>query len=166
MNVDRLRATLLVEAEREAESLVASAEARAADERERAQAEAKGVVERAGDEGREAGELESARSRALARRRASRLVLEARRAVYEDFRRAAVEAVLALRSEDGYAALLARLSDDAREALGEDAELEVDPDGVGGVRARAGRRSVDLTLPTLAEGCMTRLGGRLEDLWR
>ena len=93
-------------------------------------------------------------------------VLEARRAVYEDFRRAAVEAVLALRSEDGYAALLARLSDDARDALGEDAELEVDPDGVGGVRARAGRRSVDLTLPTLAEGCTTRLGGRLEELWR
>jgi vacuolar-type H+-ATPase subunit E/Vma4 len=166
VNVDRLRATLLVGAEREAESLVVSAEAHAAGERERVRADAEAAVGRAVAEGREAGELESARSRALARRRASRLVLEARRAVYEDFRREAVEAVLALRGGDGYSALLDRLSNEARKTLGEAAELEVDPDDVGGVRARAGRRSVDLTLPALAEGCMARLGGRLEELWR
>ena len=166
MNADRLRATLLVGAEREAESLVASAEAHAVDERERARADAEVAVGRAGAEGREAGELESARSRALARRRASRLVLEARQAVYADFRREALEAVLALRSEDGYAALLDRLSDEARKTLGEGAEVEVDPDDVGGGRARAGRRSLDLTLPALADDCMARLGGRLEELWR
>ena len=166
MNVDRLRATLLVGAESEAESFVGRAEARAGDERDRARAEAEAAVGRAGAEGREAGTLESARSAALARRRASRLVLAARQTVYEDFRRAALDAVLALRGEDGYAALLNRLSESARQALGEDAEVELDPDGVGGVRARAGRRSVDLTLPVLADDCIARLGGRLEELWR
>jgi vacuolar-type H+-ATPase subunit E/Vma4 len=166
VNVERLRTTILEGAEADAQRLVSEAEARAADELDLARAEAAAAVERAEAEGRAAGRLESARSSALARRRAAGLTLSARRAVHDDFRRAALEAVLALRGGKGYRALLARLEDDARRSLGEHVEVEVDPGEVGGVRARVGRRSVDLTLPALAERCVAALGVRQEELWR
>jgi vacuolar-type H+-ATPase subunit E/Vma4 len=166
VNLDRVRATILSGAEADARRLVAEAESQAADVLERARAGASAAVERARAEGRAAGELESARAGALARRQASALVLSARRAVYDDFRRASLEAVLALRGSAGYGELLARLEADARRSLGDEAELEVDPDPEGGVRARDGRRSVDLTLPALAERCAAGLGARQEELWR
>jgi vacuolar-type H+-ATPase subunit E/Vma4 len=166
MNVERLRAAILTGAEADTRRLVVEAEAQAADLLERARAEAAAAVERARAEGRTAGELESSRAGALARRQASALVLSARRAVHDDFRQASLEAVLALRGGKDYGALLERLEAEARRSLGNEAELEVDPDPDGGVRARDGRRSVDLTLPALADRCAAGLGPRQEELWR
>lgn len=93
-------------------------------------------------------------------------MLEARRAVYDDFRGEARAAALGLREDPSYPALLKRLVAEARAALGPDAEVERDPEGAGGVRARSGARSVDLTLPALVEGCVARLGDRVTELWR
>jgi hypothetical protein len=156
VNVARLRSTILAAAEAEAQALVADAEHRAAVELERARERAAELVRRAGVDGRRAGELESARARALARRRAAALVLEAKRDAYESFRRDALASSLRLRSdEQRYRALLERLEREARGALGTDAE-----------RARAGRRSVDLTLPVLVDRCVGALGARVVELWR
>ena len=167
MNVDRLRATLLADAEAEADAALAAGESRTRAERERLRAESSRLQESARAEGEAAGDLESARDLALARSGARRLVLEARQAVYEDFRSLALADALALRADKkAYARLLDRLEAEARRSLGEDAEIERDPEDVGGVRARAGRRSVDLTLPTLLDGCVARLGARVEELWR
>lgn len=167
MNADRLRATLLEAAGAEAEATRAEAERRAGEELERARAEAERLQELAAAEGEAAGELQAGRALALARSRARRLVLEARRAAYEDFRSRALAGALALRDDrKTYPSLLGRLETEARRALGDELELERDPEDLGGVRARAGKRSVDLTLPTLVDRCVKALGVRVEELWR
>ncbi len=165
MSVERLRATILAAAEDEAEATADEAEARAAEILDRARSEGDALLEQAQAEGRRVGLLESARARAHARRRAGELVLAARQEVFERFRREAHAAALALRGDESYQALLDRLATDAAEALGEDAAVELHPPA-GGVTARAGRRSVDFTLPALADRCIDGLGVRLEELWR
>jgi vacuolar-type H+-ATPase subunit E/Vma4 len=167
MNADRLRATLLEAAAAEAEAIRAEAERRAGDELERARAESERLEERATTDGEAAGELQAGRALALARSRARRLVLEARQAAYEDFRSRALAEALALREDrKAYARLLERLEAAAGRALGDGIEVERDPEGVGGIRTRAGKRSVDLTLPALVERCVSTLGARVEELWR
>ena len=166
MNAEPLRRLVLERAHAEAKAALADAEARGAAEVERFRAETAHAVERARSEGAAAGELEAGRLRAAARREARRRVLEAQQAAYDEFRLSANEAVLALRADEAYGALLADLSAAARTALGDAAALEVDPDRLGGVRARAGARSVDLTLPALADGCIEALGPRVAELWR
>jgi vacuolar-type H+-ATPase subunit E/Vma4 len=167
VNVDRLRATLLANAEAEADAVRAAGESRAKAERERAQTESSRLQERARAEGEAAGDLESARDLAVARSGARRVVLEARQAVYEDFRSRGLAEALAFRADrKEYARLLERLEDEARRSLGDDVEIERDPEDVGGIRARAGARSVDLTLPTLVDRCVADLGARVEELWQ
>ena len=167
MNVDRLRTTLLRGVEAEVEATVSAAELRAAAQVERAREDSTRLQEDARAEGEAAGELESARTLALARSLARRIVLEARQAVYEDFRAQALAAALSLRADGKvYERLVDRLEATARRTLGDGAEVELDPADVGGVRARAGRRSVDLTLPTLVDRCVVVLGARVEELWR
>jgi hypothetical protein len=167
VNVERLRATLLAEAEAEAGATLAAGERRAQEERERARSDAARLLEGARVEGEAAGDLEFARDLALARSGARRLVLEARQAVYEELRGRVLADALALRADrTAYGSLLDRLEAVARRTLGDDAEIERDPEGVGGVRGRVGARSVDLTLPTLLDDCVARLGARVEELWR
>ncbi len=166
MNVSPLRAAVLGQAEAEVDVVLADADRRAAAELARAQAEAEAQLGQARTEGERAGELETARDRALAHREARRLVLEARRSVYEEFRRETRAAALSLRGTDAYPALLEGLAKAARDQLGDGAELEIDPLDAGGVRGRARNRGVDYTLPALADRCIAALGAELEGLWR
>ena len=167
MSVERLRGTLLDGAEAEARAVLAEADRRAAAEVELARTDSERLQDDARAEGEAAGELQSARAFALKRAAARRLVLEAREAVYQDFRSRSLAAALALRDDrETYERLLARLAAEARRTLGDDAELELDPAGMGGVRARAGKRSVDLTLPILVDRCIAELGVGVEELWR
>ncbi|HXV33921.1 MAG TPA: hypothetical protein VD769_07920 [Gaiellaceae bacterium] len=167
MSIPRLRATILAEAEAEAEALLGDADRRVVAESERSLADAERLLEVARAEGDASGELRSARALALARAESRRLVLEAKAAVYLDFRGRALAGALALRDDpESYADLLGRLEAEARRSLGDGAELELDPPERGGVRARAGRRSVDLTLPVLVERCVASLGPAVEELWR
>jgi vacuolar-type H+-ATPase subunit E/Vma4 len=154
------------EAEAEAAAILQEAEVAAAAELERARAEAEEMRRHAREEGRRAGEVENARAQALARRRARTVVLAARRESYETLRAQARVGALALRGSPRYPALLDRLAAAARSQLGGEAELELDPREVGGVRARAAGRSVDYTLVLLVDRCVDALGGRLEELWR
>jgi vacuolar-type H+-ATPase subunit E/Vma4 len=160
-----LRALLLAETEAEARAELDEATIQADETVRRAQHEAEALVTRTRLEGAHAGELAAAAERAQARRHARRLVLEARRTVYDEFRSRALDAVLELRQLDGYPALLERLAERARAQLGEDAILEIDPPE-GGVRAQAGTRRVDYSLPALAERCIAGLGEELAELWR
>jgi vacuolar-type H+-ATPase subunit E/Vma4 len=167
VSVERLRATLLEGAEGEARALLEDADRRAAAESERSLADSERLLETARAEGEASGELQSARALALARAETRRLVLEAKAAVYEDFRSRALAAALALRDDRAaYPPVLRRLEAEARRALGDGAELELDPPDAGGVRAHDGRRSVDLTLPVLVERCIGSLGVAVEELWR
>ncbi len=166
LNASALRALVLAEADGEAGAAVEEAEAKAAEQVRRARREAAALLLRARREGERAGELETAALRAEARGHARRLVLEARREVYEELCRRAQAAALELRESEAYGALLERLEAAARAQLGPEAEVEIDVPELGGVRARAGTRRVDYTLPALTERCITALGGELERLWR
>jgi vacuolar-type H+-ATPase subunit E/Vma4 len=160
-----LRTVVLRQAEADAEAVLAESAHRAAVELDQARRAAGALVDRARVEGETAGALETARARAAARATAQRLVLDARREVFEELRRRCREAALALRRQEGYALLLDRLAGAARDQLGRDAEVDLDPPGAGGVRARAGARRVDYTLPVLVDRCLEDLGRELERLW-
>lgn len=166
MNLEPLREALRAQADADAERRRAEVD----DECERrvttAEAEARSLAEQGRREGERAAAQEALRRRALASRRGRELRLEAQRALIDELRLRAHEQALELRADPRYRELLDRLSSTARSQLGPHAELEVDPAGAGGVVGRAGRQSVDYTLPTLVERAIEDLDGTLEALWR
>lgn len=166
MTIDPARDALLDDARASAERIVAEADAEARERIEAARRAATDIVTRARAQGEAEGRLLAAREAAGEAALARMEVLEARGAVHEELHQRARTAVLALRDEAGYADLLARLAASARQDLGEDADLEIDPPDAGGVRAHAGTRLVDYTLPALAERCLEALGPRLRGLWK
>lgn len=165
MTLEAARDSLLADARAAAERVRSAAEADARDRVADARRRADELVEAARAEGAEQGRTEAAGDEAGARVRARGEVLAARHAAYDELRRAARDAVLGLRGEAGYKALLQRLAQAARCDLGADAAIEVDPADAGGVRAARGSRRVDYTLPTLADRCFDDLGPALRRLW-
>lgn len=151
MNLEPYREALLQDARARAgamrEDATRDAAARAAEARERADR----MVAEARVDGEASAERATAVEHVRARRRARGAVLEARRDVLERLRRAALEAAMAARSEPAYEALLERLSTLARDQLGPDARLVVDPPDAGGVIAEADGRRVDYTLGALVD---------------
>ena len=166
MNVERLHASFLARATEDAERTIAEAEdARRAllvDARRRA-AE---VVAAARAAGEADARLEAARTIGMARRRARAALLAARLALYEELRRQCLEAAAQLRTTPRYRSFLERLERAAYADLGEQAVVELDVLGVGGVVARAGSRVVDYSLPALVDRCVGLLGERVAELWR
>ena len=165
MTLEPLREALIATARGDAESVRAEAAATAAAEIAAARSDAERAVGRARAEARERAELEVRSRRAAQRREARGRILRARREAYDALHEDAVAAVLRLRDDPGYEALLDRLEASARELLGPDATVERDPSGVGGVIAHDGRRSIDATLPALAASGLEALGSRVEELW-
>jgi vacuolar-type H+-ATPase subunit E/Vma4 len=164
VGLDPVREALLAQAQVEAEELVTQAADRAAEEVALAEEETAILIARARAEGEAAAELEAATEVAHARRSARTLVLEAQREVYDDVRREAHAAAQQLRSRTGYRELVERLAAMARDQLGPDAELELDPPN-GGVVAHARNRRLDYSLPALVERCLARRATELERLW-
>lgn len=117
-------------------------------------------------EGERAASREAAGIRAAAVRSAREVRLRAQRGLVDELRSRALQAVLELRGDPRYGALLDRLADTARSQLGSDVEIERDPPGVGGVLAHSGARTVDYTLPSIVERTIDGLGTELETLWR
>lgn len=165
MNVDAVRTSLLATVAAESGQARAEARGESALRLAEARAQAHEIV----SEARRLGELDAeaavARRRVRAQRRARTLALEARRQVFDAFRREAVSAALELRASREYGALLERLEEAARDQLGEGATIERDPPGSGGVVGRAGGRSVDYSLPALVDRCVAGLGDELQELW-
>ena len=165
MNLEPLRRALRAETEAAADRR--RSEVAAECERIVAEAEdgAHELSHEARVEGERAAAREAARRHAAAARRARETMLATRRSLVDELRRRAREAVLELRAQSDYPELLERLSDAARSQLGDDAELEVDPPGRGGVIGRRGDASVDYTLPSMADRTIDEMGVALERLW-
>lgn len=164
-SVEPARDALLADARERARQLLEQAEAEAHELIAQAQRDAEELIARAREEGFAAGRTQAAHDAAHERALARWEVLAAQRAVYDDTCRRARTEVMAVRDEPGYPDLLERLAAAARRELGDDAELVIDPPGLGGVRARAGSRRVDYTLPALADRCVRDLGPALAQLW-
>jgi hypothetical protein len=159
------REALLADARRRAEEIVAQAETQACEQLEPARRQADALVAAGRAHGEADGRLEAAREEAAARFSAHMTVLAEQRASYEELRRRARTAVLALRDDADYPELLERLAAAARRDLGDGAQLQIDPPELGGVLGSAGSRTVDYTLVALADRCIDDLGPRLATLW-
>ena len=165
MTLEAARDALLSDARAAAQRVREEAEADAEARLEVARREAEETIARARARGIAEGRVDAAQEEARERAFARMDVLAAQRESYDELRRCAREAALGLRKEPGYADLLERLAAAARRDLGDDAELEIDPPDVGGVRARAGSRRVEYTLPALADRCAEELGTAAQRLW-
>lgn len=161
-----LEASLLSAAKERAEQCLQTARSKAASMIEDFEGRARDRLAKASAEGERAAEKEAARRLVHANREARRLVLEAERLAYERLTTAAVSAALELRHHPKYLELEKRLTETAVELLGPDAEITRDPQGRGGVTARKGSRSVDLTLEALALRCVSEQAGSVSSLWR
>jgi vacuolar-type H+-ATPase subunit E/Vma4 len=166
MNLDPLRNTLLSAAAADADAITLAATTEAAEKLSIAEAQVANELARARAEADAAAAGEALRIAGRARSNARQAVLRAQRNVYDELRMRVVAAALELRHDPEYDELLERLQDRARELLGESATVEIDPPGVGGVRASSGSRHVDLSLPALAERSLASLGPDLELIWR
>lgn len=164
-SVEPARAALLADARDRAARLLQQAEDQESELITHTRRDAGELIARAREEGACAGRTQAARDAGRDRAVARWELLAAQRAAYEELLRGVHSEVMTLREEPGHPALLQRLAAAARRDLGQDAEIEVDPPGLGGVRARAGSRQVDYTLASLAERCVRDLGPLLSRLW-
>ncbi len=166
MTLEPLRHALRAETDAEVQRRLSAVEAECARTVAEAEASAQALASEGRREGERAAAQEAVRRRAAATRRAREIRLQAQRLQVEELQRRSREAVLRLREDSRYPELLDRLACAAREQLGPDAELELDPPGLGGVIGRRGRVSVDYTLPTLADRAIASFDDELERLWR
>ncbi|WP_312183094.1 hypothetical protein, partial [Arthrobacter sp.] len=104
--------------------------------------------------------LRSARSR----RRAGRIVLSREEELRGQLRSQVLAEAGQLRRDPRYPRLLDALRNQARTLLGPDARLEEAPSG--GITGVLGSRSVDLSLPALAESALDRHAKEVRDLWQ
>lgn len=165
MNVEPLRTSFLAAATADAERRLADCREESVQRIAAARREADELVEQARRAGEADARAQVPQTLVTARRRAHAHVLGAQREVYEEFRRAASAAVLALRGTPGYTTLLERLASAARAQLGDDAVIDVDPPGAGGVVGSKGTRRVDYSLPALADRLVDGLGDEVSQLW-
>jgi vacuolar-type H+-ATPase subunit E/Vma4 len=165
MNLDPLRQALRAETEAEAEWQRAEMTGECERIMAESEAAARALAQEARRDGERAAARAAARRRAAAARRARETVLAARRGLVDELRVRSRRAVLELREEPRYPALLERLSSAARVQLGRDTELVVDPPGRGGVIGRTRNASVDYTLPAMADRAVDGIGRDLERLW-
>lgn len=146
-------ASLIDDARTVADRLVSDAEQQAAREidtaRQRGERSVRAQVER---------DLE----RALATARSG--VLEAQRRIHDEVIRAVHGAVIDIRADPRYPALLDHLEGEARDQLGREAIIERDP-SAGGVVGAADGRGVDYTLPALADRALAVHAEEVARLW-
>ncbi len=165
LTLQPLRTALLADAQARADELLEDVLRECEETLAVARAEADAMVARARASARAQAEADARRELAAARRDASLAVLQAQRAAYELLRRDVASAALELRNDARYPSLLDRLEGRVRATLGADARIERDPPERGGVIGRLDTRTVDATLPTLAEQALDDLGVEIESLW-
>lgn len=165
MTLSAARDALLDDARRHAQEIVSEGEQEAHRSLEAARVEADEVIARGRALGEADGRLQATRAQAAERFTARMQVLGAQRGSYDALRERARTAVLALREDPAYPEMLEHLAAAARDALGPDAEVTIDPPDAGGVLARTGSRVADYTLVALAERCVADLGPRARTLW-
>jgi hypothetical protein len=141
---------MIGDASARAAELVAGARADAAATLANAEAAAASAIDQARGEGVRAAEA-TVQAQLIASRRAARtLVLDAQHDVEAAARVRAIGAAMAFRERPEYQRLLDNLEANSKHRLGSAAEIVRDGSDGGGVRARAGKRSLDYTLTSLA----------------
>jgi regulator of protease activity HflC (stomatin/prohibitin superfamily) len=153
--LEPLRQSLLSAASTRAAATIAQARADATATRAAAKAAAAKIIAAARAEGRRATEARAQAQLVEAERAARALVLTAERGVEDDARTRALAAAMIFRHQPEYTKLLDTLEASARRRLGPTTEIERDPPDAGGLRARHGRRSIDLTLASLVDQALT-----------
>lgn len=163
--LEPLRAALLAEAQRDADATFAEARARVQAIGVEADAACGRILSRARAEGETAAARRTAHRLVEAKRAARGNVLKAQRAAYDALFDAVLAELRTVREREEYASLENRLANAAASALGEDAVVERDPGGRGGVSARLDDRYVDLTFPVLVRRYIATLGREVSRLW-
>jgi hypothetical protein len=153
--LDPLRQSLLNTTSAGAAATIAKAHADATMTRAATKATAAKIIATARAEGRRATEARAQAQRVDAERAARALVLSAERGVEDKARTRALVAAMTFRYQPEYTKLLDTLESSVRRRLGPTTEIERDPPDAGGVRARLGRRSIDLTLASLVDQALT-----------
>ncbi|KPN18852.1 MULTISPECIES: flagellar assembly protein FliH [Arthrobacter] len=162
--LEPIREAIRADAAAQSGRILDTAERQAAEIRQRGRSEAEQIRSRAEADGREAARAEAQLRSARARRAAGGTVLAAEEELRGELRREVLAQAAALRSGPRYPALLDALRDQARELLGPDAHVVEAP--AGGVTATLGSRSVDLSLPALADAALERHAGEVRSLWQ
>jgi hypothetical protein len=160
-----LDAALMSAARARCEVLRDDAAQRAGKARADGESRAKALLAQAAADGARVAAREAAHRLVEAKRAGRAVVLGAQRMAWERLLAESAAAAVALTTHPEYAALEQRLADAAARALGSAAEVVRNPDGRGGVLARCGRRSIELTLPAIARRCVERLGVEVTGLW-
>ncbi|MGZ4334320.1 MAG: hypothetical protein ACXVZL_05975 [Gaiellaceae bacterium] len=161
MNLGPVRDVLLAEARTEGDRILAAGDVHAATVVSAAEQRGRERVAAGRREGAAAAAIAGAHELAEARRAARAAVLEARATLHRELVDATLAEAARLREDVRHDALLVRLTVLARRQLGQEAHVEEAPEG--GIRATAGVRSVDYTLPTLVGRALDR--GEIEGLW-
>ncbi|HEY8700125.1 MAG TPA: hypothetical protein VIM08_04035 [Arthrobacter sp.] len=157
-----VRKALRAAAEEQAAELRTGALRQASALLDAARAEADRILAAAAEEGEADARSEAAVRSARTRRQAHELVLAQRNALRLELHRRVRQTAAGLRSDPRYPELMARLTAQSRELLGEDASVSESADG--GVVAESGSRRLDLSLPVLAGMVLDSLPGA-SGLW-
>jgi vacuolar-type H+-ATPase subunit E/Vma4 len=164
-SLEPVRATLLADANAEAERIVREA-TRSADRlvnQAEHDADAEVVeVERRGEASARALDDQHV---ARARDEAHSIIMRTQEIFHQQLAEAVRDAALDLRNDPRYPALLDHFADVARNQLGDAAIIERDPEPGRGIIAVAGTRRVDYTLPALADRALDALSDETAALW-
>lgn len=161
--LEPVRLALLADAQAEAAAIVDQAKVEAAGVVARAHGDVDTAVGQARRRAEDVGAAHAAMTLTRARREAHATVLQAREALRRELVRRVVIAVEAMRGDQRYPALLARLEALARSQLGTAALIEYPPEG--GIVAVDGPRRVDYRLAALAERELDALADEVAALW-
>ncbi len=161
--LEPVRAALRAEAGAQAEAGTEEAQRHADEVRTAARERAERIRDQARAEGEQQARAAVAAVLTRRRREARDAVLTAQRELYDELRQRCRDAAIGLRDSADYPQLRRALSEQAIAVLGPDASVEESPSG--GVVAVAGGRRLDLSLPTLADREIERLGSAVERLW-
>ncbi|MCC3283827.1 hypothetical protein [Arthrobacter caoxuetaonis] len=162
--LEPVREAIRRDAEERAREVVDAATRQAEDIRGRAREEADGIRSRSDADGRDAARTEAALRSARLRRRAGGIVLSQEEELREQLRSEVLAEMAQLRTDPRYPRLLDALRAQARTLLGRQAQLEEAPEG--GIIGRLGSRSVNLSLPALADAALERHAGEVRTLWQ
>jgi len=158
-----VRRSLLTAARQEAADLRRDAAEKALAVLEAARRDADLIRATAAAEGAATARSQAARTSARARRQAHETVLTRRNALRLDLRSQVRQAAVELRTDPRYPRLLARLTEQSRALLGAEATVTESPQG--GVVARAGSRTLDVSLPVLAARTLESMTQEVCGLW-
>lgn len=158
-----LASTLLSRAHADARTALDGADADADAIVSQARTSADGLLAEARAKGAADGAAIMAGERARAEREAREVLLRAERLARDEARRAARDAVSALRGDPLYPSLVDVLNSTVKRDLGPD--VTVTGLARGGIVAEAPGRRIEYALDDLADDVMDRLGSDLDGLW-